>query len=157
MVSMSGLVGCLHKPLIVQAKRKLRQPGRIQLRTDDAERRIALRLARCAKLHTVEDIEELRSELELETFREVDGLKHGKVEVRNSGRAHARERAVEVTESRYGRRDEAGLVEPGTQPRLGRAGYQRIATAYVIRPRTTAKRIRGVCGRPESEGIALLK
>src|SRR5712671_7821411 len=54
--------------LIVQAKRKLHQPGGIELRTDDAERRVALRLARYAELDTVEDVEELRPELKFKTL-----------------------------------------------------------------------------------------
>src|SRR5712691_10658498 len=67
------------RSLIVQAKRKLHQPGGIELRTDDAERCIALRLAWDAKLDAIEDIEELRSELKLKTFRELDTLEHGEV------------------------------------------------------------------------------
>jgi hypothetical protein len=35
----------------------------IELRTDDAERRIALGLARHAKLNAIEDVEELRPDL----------------------------------------------------------------------------------------------
>src|SRR5216684_2670291 len=104
--------------LIVQAKRKLHQPGRIELRTDDAERRIALRLARYAKLDTVEDVEELRPELKLKALRELDALEHGEVKTSNSCGAYADVRASEVSESGGGRRDEARLVEPAIQPRL---------------------------------------
>ncbi len=91
---------------------------------------------RGGKLRVVEDVEELRPELEVHAFPRPEGrpLEHREVEVLNTILPEMRIDPRLVSETKGRRSSKAGRVEPLVQPRAPASGSGRVASGCDVRP-----------------------
>src|SRR5258708_2762208 len=98
-----------------QPQSELNEPGIVILAADDAKLRITELQAGRVELHSIEEVEDFRPELQPDPFGNGRVLEQREAVIGDARRAHIRHGARQIAEGEGRRKCESRLIEPSVQ------------------------------------------